>query len=98
MNPNPDSKPESKTEPKAGAKTRMKSPTANSKASMLNPVWAEEIVKTRDITGALAKAIAADLQKEAGKILAKLITEDKINKIVRKSFNARVGKANVSQE
>lgn len=90
-----DSKPDSKSELNPDAKSQGKSPTATSKTPILNPSWAEEIVKSREVVGALAKAIAADLQKEAGRLLAKSITEEWIDKIIRKSFNSNIGKTRI---
>ncbi|MEO5715803.1 MAG: hypothetical protein ABIT37_20155 [Luteolibacter sp.] len=91
MNPNPDSKPESKTEAKPESKTRAKSPTATKDAPILNPAWADEKVNARGINGPLAKAIAADLVKEVALLLSKSVDDEKINKLIRKSFCKHVG-------
>jgi hypothetical protein len=91
----PDSKPDSKSEPKPDPKSQGKSPTATSKTPILNPTWVEEIVKSREVVGALAKVIAADLQKEAGRLLSKSLTDEWINKTIRKSFTSHLGKSRI---
>lgn len=91
MNPDPETKAESKAEPKAEAKSRAKPQSVKAKAPILNPEWADEIVHARCINGPLAKAIAADLAKEVALLVSKSFNDEKINKLIGKSFNKNVG-------
>lgn len=79
---------DSKTETKAQGET----PATTYKTPILNPAWAEEVVKARGINGPLAKAIAADLAKDVTKYVSKSLNDERITKIIRASFGVHVGK------
>lgn len=91
MNQKSDSKPDTKSEAPPEAKSRKES-SAVTKTPILNPAWADEAVKARGLSGALAKAVAADLAREVTKHVAKAVDETKVDKIVGKSFNSHLGK------
>lgn len=87
MNKNPEPNPEATPAPKG----KKKAAVTTYKTSLLNPAWADEVVKAHGLTGPLAKAIAADLAKQAAKYLSKSLNDDKITKMIRTSFGVHVG-------
>lgn len=88
-----------KTETQLPDKGQGKTPATRYKAPILNPAWAEEVVKNQGLNGPLAKAMAADLADEVTKSLTKFMTEERITKMLKKSFGVKVGKVKaVKQE
>ena len=91
MSKNTDSKTEEEPESSVTAKSPAKTTGTTAKPPILNPAWAEEAVKARGLTGALAKAVAADLVKEVTKHVTKAVNDKKVDKIVGKSFTTHMG-------
>ena len=86
---------EQQTNQKPGPAPKIKTPgqiaDPATAISILNPAWAEEQAKLRGLTGAHAKAAAADITRAVTKQLSKAVDMKKIDKIVAKSYTAHVG-------
>jgi hypothetical protein len=91
MSSDQDTKPDPKPDPTTKGKSPAKPTSPDAAIPILNPAWADEAVKARGLTGALAKAVADDLAREVTKQVAKAIDDKKVDKIVGKSFNAHLG-------
>ena len=62
------------------------------KTPMLNPTWADEVVKALGIGGPIAKAVAAEISREIESDLIKVASPDKLKKLARAAVNKNLGK------
>jgi len=87
-------KPESKIESAKSKRPKQAKPDSalDLKTPMLNPTWADEVVKALGVGGPIAKVVAAEVCREIESALTKVASRDKLTKLVRAAVNKHLGK------
>ena len=67
-------------------------PGLDLKTPMLNPAWADEVVKSLGVGGPIAKVVAAEISREIESDLIKVASPDKLKKLARAAVNKNLGK------